>query len=230
MKLPISERLLACAELVPQNARAADIGTDHGYLAIHLIKEGIAKTVIACDLRQAPLQSAKQNAERFGVDGKISFRLADGLAAVSSDEVDTVICAGMGGDLIRMILEKADWLKDSRYTLILQPQSAAPILRAWLCEEGFEIREEKLLREGGFFYTVMKLRFGSAQTLTPGQQYLPPPLIKSGSPLLREYAERMETLVRTSVDGLLSAEMQRPEKLRYFQQALAEIREMRKML
>lgn len=230
MKLPISRRLLACAELVPKNARVADVGTDHGYLAIHLLQEQIASSVIACDLRAAPLESAKANAVKFGVRENITFRLADGLSKIRPGEADTVVCAGMGGDLIMMILQKAPWLKDEKYTLILQPQSAVPTLRAWLCSEGFEIREEKLLEEGGFFYTVMRLQFGKKSALTPGQQYLPPSLLADKSPLLAAYAERMEHLVQITVDGLRNAEKQRPEKLAYFEQALLEIQQMRKQL
>ena len=229
MNVPISKRLLACAAMVAPDSRVADIGTDHGYLPVWLLKQGVATHVIACDLRAQPLASARANAARFGVEN-ITFRLSDGLAEVGPEEVDTVVCAGMGGDLIAMILEVAPWLCNARYTLILQPQSAAPALRCWLSEHGFGIREETLVREGRFYYTVLRAGFGGAQTLSPGQQHLPPALIASGSPLLPAYAARVELLLQTTVDGLASAQMQRPEKRAYYEQALREVQEVRRTL
>ena len=100
MKIPISKRLLCCAGFVEPGARVADIGTDHGYLGIYLLKNGIARQVTACDLRPLPLRNAQENAERFGVGAQMEFLLSDGLERVTPDRIDTVVCAGMGGDLI----------------------------------------------------------------------------------------------------------------------------------
>ena len=104
MKLPISPRLLACADLVPPCRRAADVGCDHGYLAIHLIRSGIAGQVIASDINEAPLQSALHNAARYGVREKMSFYRSDGVRQIPHD-FDCLICAGMGGDTMVSIME-----------------------------------------------------------------------------------------------------------------------------
>ena len=117
MKLPICKRLLCCAEQVPRGARVADIGCDHGYLGIHLLLSGRAQWVHACDLRDGPIHRAMENAGRFGTAEKMRFSLADGLDAILPDEVDTIVCAGMGGDLIAQILEHASWLKNEKYLL-----------------------------------------------------------------------------------------------------------------
>ena len=122
MKLPISRRLLACADLVPAGARVADVGCDHGYLGIHLLQTGRAAHVIATDLREKPLQKARANAAQFGTADRMDFFTANGLAAVDPQTVDTVVIAGMGGDNIASILDAAAWVHDPRYTLILQPQ------------------------------------------------------------------------------------------------------------
>ena len=100
MKLPISKRLLCCAAMVPSGSRVADIGTDHGYLGIYLLQNGISPHVIACDLRKGPLDNARKNARLFEVDGSMAFRLSDGLAEISPEEIDCAVLAGMGGDLI----------------------------------------------------------------------------------------------------------------------------------
>ena len=181
MKLPISDRLLACAQYVNQGSRVADIGCDHGYLSIHLLLGGIASSCIASDVKEGPLQSAQRNARKFGVAGKIEFCLSDGVRDLPKD-FDCMVCAGMGGDTMIHILEDAPWLKDERYTLILQCQSKTPMLRRYLSEKGWLISEEAVLRDGRFLYTVMKVLYRStSETPTVGQFYFSPALLKNPS-------------------------------------------------
>lgn len=228
MKLPISKRLLCCAAMVPSGSRVADIGTDHGYLGIYLLQNGISPHVIACDLRKGPLDNARKNARLFEVDGSMAFRLSDGLAEISPEEIDCAVLAGMGGDLILKILSQCDWRKKDGLTFVLQPQSAGNVLRRWLCEEGFEILRETPVRDGSFLYTVMEVRQGTPQPLTPGTEYASPALLASGSELVGPYLSRVENALTATVEGLTNAEKQRPERLSYFSQALREIQEMRK--
>lgn len=228
MKLPISKRLLCCASMVQSGARVADIGTDHGYLGIYLLQTGAARHVIACDLRKDPLENARRNAKLFGVDGEMELRLSDGLEKILPDEVDTVVMAGMGGDLIQKILSQCPWRKREGLQFILQPQSAGNVLRRWLCEDGFEIRREEPVQDGHFLYTVMDIRQGEPAPLTPGTEYASPALLASGSPLVGNYLARVENALQETVRGLTNAEKQRPERLAYFGQALLEIQEMRK--
>ena len=228
MKLPISKRLLCCASMVQPGSRVADIGTDHGYLGIYLLQTGAARHVIACDLRKDPLENARRNAKLFGVDGEMELRLSDGLEKILPDEVDTVVMAGMGGDLIQKILSQCPWRKREGLQFILQPQSAGNVLRRWLCEDGFEIRREEPVQDGHFLYTVMDIRQGEPAPLTPGTEYASPALLASGSPLVGNYLARVENALQETVRGLTNAEKQRPERLAYFGQALLEIQEMRK--
>ncbi len=165
MKIPISKRLRLCAQLVPPGARVADIGTDHGYLGLYLLQNGRAAHVLAADLRPQPLQTAKLHAAKFGFAGQMEFRLSDGLAEIGPDEADTIVCAGMGGDLIVEILSACPWLRDRNYTLILQPQSAGQELRRWLGEHGFAIACEQLVQDGKFLYTVLRAHPGAALPL-----------------------------------------------------------------
>ena len=228
MKLPISKRLLCCASMVQPGSRVADIGTDHGYLGIYLLQSGAARHVIACDLRKDPLENARRNTKLFGVDGKMELRLSDGLEKIRPDEVDTVVMAGMGGDLIQRILSQCPWRKREGLQFILQPQSAGNVLRRWMCEDGFEIQREEPVQDGHFLYTVMDIRQGEPAPLTPGTEYASPALLASGSPLVGNYLARVENALQETVRGLTNAEKQRPERLAYFGQALLEIQEMRK--
>ena len=228
MKLPISKRLQCVAALVPEGARVADIGCDHGYLSLYLLQTGRAAFVHACDLREKPLENARENAARFGISEGLCLSCADGLQAVEPASVDTIVCAGMGGDLIAQVLRDAPWVRDERYLLILQPQSGGSDLRRFLAERGFGTLREELAEDGGFLYNIICARFGSAVPLSPGEQYVPPCLLHGGSPLLPRYLERIERALRLTVEGLSRAtDPTSRERLEYFQTALSEVRSFR---
>lgn len=201
MKLPIGERLLACCSYVNQGDRVADIGCDHGYLSIHLLRQGIARSVIASDVNRQPLLTAVRNAEKFGVADRIRFYLSDGLRNVPRD-FDTMICAGMGADTMISILEAAPWLKSPQYRLILQCQSRRPELRRYLSDAGWRISREALVKEGKFLYPITEAVYAPGEALTPGGCHLPPALLSSGSPLLPEFTRRVLDGLRHTVEGL----------------------------
>lgn len=189
MNIPISERLLACANFVAPGDRVADIGCDHGYLGIHLLKNGIARHVIASDIRPQPLQSAIRNAAKYGVSDKMSFHLSDGVCSIPRD-FDTLVCAGMGADTMISILEAAPWLQNKQYRLILQCQSKTPLLRSYLSAHSWCIAREAVLRDGRFLYTVMDVRYDpDAPRLTEAETYLPPALLQAPSEEVRAYCK-----------------------------------------
>lgn len=207
MKLPLSSRLLACAGFVNKGDRVADIGCDHGYLSIHLLTAGIARSCIASDVAVGPLQSAMRNARKFGVQDKIRFFLSDGVQSIPRD-FDTLICAGMGADTMIHILESAPWLQNEKYTLILQCQSKTPSLRRYLSEKGWRIYEEAVLRDGKFLYTVMEVGWRpDYPKLTVGEWYFPPALLENPSADIPAYYKWV-------VDGLkiATAHQNDPEK------------------
>ena len=177
MKLPISDRLLACAGFVKKGDRVADIGCDHGYLSIHLLANGIARSCIASDVNEGPLQSAMRNARKFGVANRMEFCLSDGLRNLPQD-FDSMVCAGMGGDTMIHILADAPWLKNGKYRMILQCQSKTPMLRRYLSDNGWQIRRESVLRDGRFLYTIMEVGYDpDAPRLSDAQCHFPPALL-----------------------------------------------------
>ena len=199
MKIPLSDRLLACAGFVPRGSRVADIGCDHGYLGIFLLQQGTASHVIAADINQGPLDSARRNGEKYGVGEKMSFHLSDGARAIPRD-FDVMVCAGMGADTMISILEAAPWLKNDQYTLILQCQSKTPALRRYLSDHGWSITKETVLRDGKFLYTVMAVGFAPDHPrLTPGQCYFPPALLEDHGEALAEYYHRIMDGLRLAV-------------------------------
>lgn len=162
----ISPRLAYIGSLVPEGARIADVGTDHGYLPVFLAKTGKIAGGVATDLREKPLAKAAAHLAEAGVTS-VRTVLCDGLAAVSPDEVDTVIIAGMGGDVITHILENAPWLRDDAKRLILQPMSHADTLRRSLAATGFSVLSERAVRDAGRLYAVSVARYtGNCRELT----------------------------------------------------------------
>ena len=204
MKLPISDRLLACAGFVANGNRVADIGCDHGYLSIHLLQNGIARSCIAADINEGPLESARRNARKFGMLNKMEFCLSDGVQNIPRD-FDTMVCAGMGGDTMIGILSQAPWLKDEKYRLILQCQSKLPELRQWLYSAGYRINRETLAKDGKFIYSVMEVVFDPGYEISPAECYITPQLLEDNHPLLKEYYERIMGNVSLTIYGLTRA-------------------------
>ncbi len=187
MKIPISPRLKACCDFIRPGDRVADIGCDHGYLGIYLLTQGIARSVIASDIRKMPLQSAIENSDKFGVKNKMSFYLSDGAGSIPRD-FDTLVCAGMGADTIISVLEGAPWLKNKSYRLVLQCQSKTPTLRKYLWENGWRAEKETVLRDGRFLYTVMQVAYQpDSQNADAGQFYFPSALLEQPTAEMKEY-------------------------------------------
>ena len=201
MKLPLSNRLLACCRLVHPGDRVADIGCDHGYLGIYLLKNSIASSVIAADVNESPLQSAVLNARKYGVGSQISFYLSDGLRNIPRD-FDCLVCAGMGADTMISILEAAPWIRDPKYRLVLQCQSKRPELRRYLSQAGFSISRETLAKDGKFLYPIMEVIYSPGNTPKPWDHYISPQLLADNSPVLPEFLNRVIGGLEESCKGL----------------------------
>lgn len=133
---------------------AADIGCDHAQLACWLARN-VSSSVIASDVRDGPLEAARKTVAESGVTN-VEIIKSDGLAKI--DRADDVIICGMGGELIARIISGCRFLSaDTRF--ILQPMTKANYLRCWLCENGFEIIEEKAAEDGGHLYTIMLVKY-----------------------------------------------------------------------
>lgn len=156
--IALSKRLNEIAGLVPKGSRVADIGTDHGYLSVFMAENGIASFVLACDINEKPLNNARRTIETHGAEN-IELRLCDGLAGVGENEIDTVVIAGMGAEVIVHIIEDCPWIKNGRYTLILQPMTSPEILRERLNTLGFTTEKETAVAENGKVYCIIKTRF-----------------------------------------------------------------------
>lgn len=158
-RMILTPRLACMAALVPQGARLADVGTDHGKLPLSLLLEGRVASAIGSDIGEGPLAHAARNAQEHGVS--LSLRLAPGLDAVRPEECDTVSIAGMGGQTIAEILQAAPWTADGSHLLLLQPMTMVYELRRWLWSHGYAIERETVCREGRRQYVILSARGGA---------------------------------------------------------------------
>lgn len=158
--MQLSKRLTAVAHMVTRGSRLADVGCDHGYIPIALVTEGHVQSAIAMDINQGPLERARQNIEQFAAAQYIETRLSDGVAALYPGEVDSVIIAGMGGNLMVRILEKGRDVFEKTREMILQPQSEIAFVRHYLANHGYQIVDEDMVFEDGKYYIIMKAIHG----------------------------------------------------------------------
>ena len=199
--MELSARLQAVADQVPQGAIFADIGTDHAYLPVWLLLNGRIEHAIAADLREGPLNRARETAEQYRVTSQISFRLCNGLADISPEEVDTIAIAGMGGETIAAILEAAPWTKDNKL-ILLQPMTSFPDLRLWLQQNGFSIEKETISREGKRLYSCLTVKVGRMDPLSPAELWVGR---NNDDPLRGEFLSHMEGKVRRALEGQMAA-------------------------
>ncbi len=157
----LTPRLKCISKLVPENARLADVGCDHGKLPVSLILEGKVRSAIASDIREGPLARAAETAKAYGV--KLPLRLSAGLDGILPGECDTVTIAGMGGTTIAEILENAPWTTEGNHLLILQPMTMVYELRRWLFDNGYHILREDICREDRRFYVLISVRGGARE-------------------------------------------------------------------
>lgn len=158
-KRQIDARLFQVASYVRENAVFADIGCDHGYLSIHLMEHRNAIRGFACDIRPAPLSKAKNNLIGAGLADKVEVILTDGLTGLEKKGLTDIVIAGMGGEIIAGILGKAPFIKDESLRLVLQPMSRDAILRTYLYQEGFAIKDESAVQSGKYVYTIMLVEY-----------------------------------------------------------------------
>ena len=203
----LSERLKLVASFVPQDSRIADIGTDHGFVPICLAKEGRIKSALAMDVRTGPLERAEAHIKEAGIsDIPISTRLSDGLKELKPQEADTVIIAGMGGELEIKILQEGRHLWSTIRRFILSPQSDLEKVRRFLSEEGFLIEKEAMLREEGKYYTVMSVVRGAMVYNRIIEYRYGKYLLEQKEPVLKEYLKKEEERVLAILASLSAKE------------------------
>ena len=195
-------RLLSAVPFVRPCAAVADIGTDHAYLPIFLIREGIASRALACDIGKGPLSRAKEHIAAAGFSDRIGTLLTDGLHGVESFCPDHILIFGMGGELIAKILSEAPWIRSPSVRLILQPMSRAQCLRAFLWETGFGTVGESLTEADGRIYqTVCAAWSGESTPFSAADALVGKPEFHRASPLCPALLARDISILRDVLRG-----------------------------
>lgn len=161
--MELSKRLYAIASFVSRGNTVADVGTDHGYIPIYLVKRQICPKAFAMDINQGPLDKAIANVKAEGLEEQIKCIKSNGLEYLPQNQVDTIVIAGMGGDLMEQILALGEEKLKDIQELVLSPQSHPEKVRKFLHNHGFVIQGESMLKEDGKFYLILHATRGTEQ-------------------------------------------------------------------
>ena len=190
-RIKLDQRLLSVASLVRKNRVVADVGTDHAYVVAYLIENGITERAIASDINKGPLENARQTLIDCGIEDKVSLILSDGLKNIPENSCEDIVIAGMGGILISEILENAPWIKNDNMHIIAQPMTHAEVLRKWLFENGFEIREEVASTDGKHLYVAISAEYTGVKTEKSMACCYVGELYKNNDELSEKYIEKI---------------------------------------
>lgn len=198
-------RLRAAADMVPRGSRLADIGSDHAYLPISLCLENKIESALASDINEGPVSAAVANIHKNGLDGRIIAVRADGLDKTWDFRPDCITILGMGGELIVSILDKAEWVRDERITLVLQPMTHPEILAKYLAESGFLVTNEAIVRDGGRddrIYRIICAKYsGKRQKLTEAEALIGRINLERGDEITEAYIRKNIRILETRIEG-----------------------------
>jgi len=214
--MELSLRLRTIAAMVEKCDGVADIGTDHGYIPIFLVKNDVCKRAIASDINLGPIEKAKLNISLENLSAQIDCRLGGGLTTIKPNEVNCAIIAGMGGNLIRDIILEREEVFNSLDNAILQPVQNPEVLRRFIYEQGYSIVDEELCFDQNKFYEILKVRYDNKPQHKEDIFYeVGETLINKKHPLIKEYLqykiEKNEKIYENIKDETESAEQRKSE-------------------
>ena len=206
----LSKRMKAVSSMVTAGYRLADVGTDHGYVPIALVQKGKIPSAVAMDINAGPLERAEEHIREQKLEGQISTRLCDGLTGLNPGDVDSVLVAGMGGELMLHILSEGEAVCREAKELILQPQSDIRKVRKYLRQHNYRIVDEDMVLEDGKYYPMMRAvpveDTSNWNRLEPwvvtACDIYGPLLLKNGHPVLRKYLVREHKMLMGILKGL----------------------------
>lgn len=221
----LDKRLQAVASLVPQGSRLADIGTDHAYLPVWLVRNGAIASAVAGDIASGPCQAARATVAMYATADKIAVRQGSGLAVLAPGEADCIAICGMGGSTIISILAADMAVATSAQRLVLQPMAGAAALRRWLVEQGWSLVSEALVDDAPHFYEIICAeRSSDAASYSEAEYLVGPALLRDGHPLLAKQIARQQA----SLEELLSnmARSERAKASAKYQEAQRLVQEL----
>lgn len=190
--MKLTDRLLKIASLVSYGKKIADIGTDHGYIPVYLLKEGRVPFAVLADVNKGPLDNACKEVIQNNLLDKVDLRLGSGIEVLEIGEIEEVIIAGMGGILISELLDAKKQVAHNVEKLILQPMQAQEELRRYLLNNGYEILEEVLVREDFRIYEIIVAKYTGKNTIIEDEIYFETgiKLLENKDSLFNEFIEK----------------------------------------
>lgn len=204
----LSPRLNAVLQFIPKSKCLADIGSDHAHLPLRAVQDKIAGTAIAGEVRPGPYYQALNNVKTSRMQEYIDVRMGDGLDVIREPgQADAIVIAGMGGELIRDILERGKSKLSTNTVLILQPNIREAYVRKWLNDNGWDIIDERIVEEFPHFYEIIQARqVAERKELTDMELQMGPILSKKGEPAFIKKWKRREKKLFDILDALNHAE------------------------
>ncbi|MDA3847812.1 MAG: class I SAM-dependent methyltransferase [Vallitaleaceae bacterium] len=226
----LTKRLESIASYVGQGAIVADVGTDHGYIPIELARRGIVKKAYALDINKGPLEKAEANITAYGLNHIVKTAISDGLLSLEDESVDTVIIAGMGGNLISKILREGTAQLKHIKRLILSPHLDVNLVRKTVHQLGFCIIEENMIIDENQYYNILICEKGLEVYNSQTQYQYGKLLIDMKHPVLISYLVRKLDTIKTILDKMESADLvetctiiERIEELKKEQKIIQEV-------
>lgn len=209
----LSMRLERVAAHMPAGARLADIGSDHAYLPVALLRRGVIAAAVAGEVALTPLRAAERTVRENDLEQQVSVRLANGLAAIEpEDGITAISLCGMGGETIRDILDSGKARLSGHERLILQPNGGEQPLRQWLMENDYRILCEEVLRENRFYYEIIVVERVGPVTYTAEQLYFGPLQMQARTPTFLAKWQRLLRQKQKTLASFAQARQTVPEE------------------
>lgn len=202
--MKLTDRLLKIASLVSYGKKIADIGTDHGYIPVYLLKEERVPFAVLADVNKGPLDNARKEVIQNNLLDKVDLRLGSGIEVLEIGEIEEVIIAGMGGILISELLDAKKQVAHNVEKFILQPMQAQEELRSYLLNNGYEILDEVLVREDFRIYEIIVAKYTGKNTIIEDEIYFETgiKLLENKDSLFNEFIEKKIKTYRAIVNNL----------------------------
>ena len=200
--LTLSPRLMTAAALIRDGATLVDVGTDHAYLPIYLCLAGKIRGGTVSDINRGPIERARENIKKYGLEQRLAAKQTDGLRGMDVADPTDISVLGMGGELIARIIDDAPFVKNKDIQLCLQPMTHPELLRDHLSKNGFEIIDERLVRDDKIYQLILARYTGNSYELSAEELLLGRVNIQRGGKLLTELAEKYIDIFKKQAKGI----------------------------
>ena len=191
-----------CAAKGKDSGRIIDVGSDHGYLAVRCLEEGLVERAVCTEIHKAPAKRSEIALKEAGFADVSEVFVTDGLTGVPLKDGDIVVMAGMGGlniiDIITRAVKDNDFRVLENVTFILQPQKSNETVRKFLAGSGFVYEDESVCCDRDIFYNCMRVVYkGNSNTVTDMEACYGPVLLKKyadGDKKVADYFEHLDSI------------------------------------